>query len=73
MGTGSRSHGREQRGRGQEEPYQGGDEDHTERDHSRLEMSQVPVPSQAWGTSDKQLRVMRVGGGGAFSSISARV
>ena len=40
---------------------------------SRLGASQVPVPSQAWGTSDKQLRVIRVGGGGAFSSISARV
>ena len=40
---------------------------------SRLGASQVPVPSQAWGTSDKQLRVMRVGGGGVFSSISARV
>lgn len=41
---------------------------------SRLGTFQVPVPSQAWGTSDKQLRVMEVGGGGgAFSSISTGI
>ena len=36
---------------------------------SRLGTSQVPVPSQAWGTSDKQLRVMEVGGVGARSHL----
>ena len=36
---------------------------------SRLGTSQVPVPSQAWGTSDKQLRVMEVGGVGVRSHL----
>ena len=35
MGTGSWSHGRGAARSGQEEPYQGGDEDHTERDQQQ--------------------------------------
>lgn len=62
MGTGSWSHGRGAARSGQEEPYQGGDEDHTERDQQQT--GDVPGPSAQPGLGNIRQTAQGDAGGG---------